>query len=90
MEDRNIPGRAGGVRMAVGVGGMGVAVLVGVEVGGCGVKVAVGNVVSVAFGATAPQPDIINVLIKTINSTHMVLFIINSFSNVIILIDFGS
>jgi hypothetical protein len=76
--------------MAVGVGGMGVAVFGGVAVGGCGVNVAVGNGVSVAFGTAALHPEIKKVLSITINSTVMVLFIIDSFSNATILFDFGS
>ncbi len=56
IEDWNTPGRAGGVRMGVGVGGIGVGVLVGVAVGGRGVNVAVGTGVSVAFGAKLPHP----------------------------------
>jgi hypothetical protein len=67
--------------MAVGVGGIGVAVLVGVAVGGCGVKVEVGNGVSVAFGVTAPQPDINRMLSSIISSTLLIFFIIDSFSN---------
>lgn len=74
--------------MAVGVGGMGVAVLVGVAVGGCGVNVAVGNGVSVAFEATAPQPDINKIPSDIIISTLLFFFIIDSFSIATILIDF--
>ena len=55
MEDWNTPDSAGGVRMGVGVGGMGVGVSVGVEAGGCGVNVAVGTGVSAAFGAILPH-----------------------------------
>jgi hypothetical protein len=81
MEDWNIAGRAGGVRIAVGVGGMGVAVFVGIAVGDSGVNVSVGDGVSVAFGATAPQPDIIMVLSNTIKRKFVDLFIIDLFSN---------
>ena len=55
--DWNIPGSTGGVRIGVGVGGIGVGVNVGVEVGGSGVKVAEGSGVSVACGAMLPQAD---------------------------------
>jgi hypothetical protein len=76
------------VRIAVGVGGIGVAVFVGIAVGGCGVNVAVGNGVSVALGATAPHPDINKALSNTIKRKFMDLFIIDSFSNDFIYIYF--
>jgi hypothetical protein len=80
MEDWNIPGRPGGVRMAVGVGGMGVAVFVGIAVGGSGMNVTVGNGVSVALETAVPHPDNSKAISNTIKWNFLNLFIVDSFS----------
>jgi hypothetical protein len=59
--------------MAVGVGGMGVAVGLGVSVGGTGVNEAVGTGVSVSCGAILPHPD--NRIIPTI---PIIIILINN------------